>query len=374
MNPLRCVCSVLLPILLAAAQEPAPAPSALHGAWVSTGPDRERLEFRADGVLAVDGAELRWRAAGAELSLIAPGTTLRGTWRVADAELTIALQTPEGETRTQQYRRADGARATPATRGTAGRATFELPAGWSIARQDGDHALLNPGLRANDTLDALVAVLSGAVDGDANGQDAAALLRARLPELAAELASQEIEVDARPAAVRGVELPAGNGGAELRAAGRAAGRRVTVWVGATRDDANWAAVLVVVLAGAEERFLPGGRHVLQTLGFAAAAPAPAPADGADAGGLAGLEFGRSTFGSGSSLTTVYTFGEGGALRRRTMFSASVGGSDSTDAGTFAVRGDAVTLQVGDDATEARIERRDGQIVALRIGSARYERL
>lgn len=361
MHPTCLPFSVLFASLLAPAQEQAPHTMPLLGAWVSTAADGERLEFRADGVLVVDGDELQWRAAGNRLALTAAGTILRGTWEVDGAELTIALRTPDGEHRTQRYRRPEPARA--------GSAVFDLPAGWTIARRDGDRVLLNPGLRAADTLHALVVVFSGPFSEEAPDQDVADLLRAQAGALAAELAAQEIDIDPASCDVRAVRLRRG-AGAELRAAGRAAAGPVCVWLGATRDAHRFGAVLVVALAGREQPFLQGARQVLDSLAF----EPPAAVHGAAGTELAGLEFGNSTFGGGSSLTTVYAFGAGGALRQRTMFASSFGDSDRTDGGTFAVRGDVVTLHVGDDVTEARIQRSGGEIVALRIGGAVYRRL
>lgn len=105
----------------------------------------------------------------------------------------------------------------------------------------------------------------------------------------------------------------------------------------------------------------------------AAVPVAAAAPQADGDLLAGLEFGHSSFGSGSSLTCVYTFGAGGRMQVRRMFSSSIGGSDSTTPGTFQVRGDTVTMRVGDEVVQATIERDGTEVHGLRIGAARYAR-
>ncbi|MCC6673104.1 MAG: hypothetical protein IT458_18710 [Planctomycetes bacterium] len=395
MNPFATALPALLLVLAPAAQGPAPDASALLGSWRSQDEDQELLEFRAGGVVRVDRTTLRYRTQGSRLTLLAQGGSIQGTWRVSEPHLTVVLQTPDGEMRTGRYRRIGAApgpaeevrdagggetrgRADDSTLGAgalhegpvtparAGRLAFGLPKGWSVARREGGNLLLNPGLKADDTLDALLVVLSGPLAPAERGTAIEALLRARLPDVAGELAGQEIEMDAAGARVAGFARAEGRG-AEARTTGRtSSGKRVTVWIGAAQDGDHYAAVLAVVVQGREAAFLPGARRILHSLTFA---PADATADA----GLAGLEFGNSTFGSGSSLTTVYAFGADGSVRRRTMFSSSIGGTDSTATGTFTRRGDTLVLEIGDETIEARLELDAGLPVALRIGAVRYRR-
>lgn len=385
MNPTLTSLALLLLSLSAAAQEPGPGdeptpaaapaqrPSAgLHGVWIATGEDAERLEFRQGGALLVDGTELRYTVRGDRLTIVAPGRTLRGTFRIEADTLSITLQLDAGE-RTETYRREGGAAEQNAPRERAAGVLFELPVGWRVARRDGDAALLDPGFAPTDTLDALVLVVGGEVEAAQRRLSIVDLLRHHLRALAADLQQQGIEVDVRRANVRAAELPEGRG-AEVELAGTAGGERpVTVWVGATRNDGRWMAVVAVVVKGQVDKFLPGARHVFTTAKFASEDAAEALPIGAG-GALAGLEFGSSSFGSDASLTTVYRFGNGGNVQRRTMFSSPMGGSDKQTPGTFALRGDVVTIRCGEDVVEGRLERRDGGIVALRIGGARYDRL
>lgn len=245
---------------------------------------------------------------------------------------------------------------------------FALPDGWSVGRREGQVALINPGFAEADTLDALVVVAAAPLEAAARGQSVTALLQAQLPQIAVDLDQQQVEVDLRPAHVRSVALPK-TAGAELQVAGRAGGQQpVTVWIGATKDDRHAATVMVVVVRGKESRFVPGAQRLLASLEFGAASSA---ASGAEE--LAGLEFGHASFGSGSSLTTVYSFGAGGSAQRRTMFSSSFGGTDSEAGGVFEQSGDGVTIRIGADVVEATIERQAGRVVALRIGGALYRR-
>ncbi len=385
MNPTLHLLSLLLLPLFAAAQEPGfgdePAgPAAtvargteatLLGSWVATGEDQERLEFRADGTLRVDGASLRYRVRGQRLTILAPGQALQGNVEVDAGTLTITLELADGSSRRERYRRVETAAGDPAPRERAGHATFVLPAGWRVARRDGDTVLLDPGFRPTDTLDALVLVTGGELAAGTRRRPVVDLLQQELRAVLADLAGQGIDVDAARAVVRPVRLPGGDG-AEVELPGTAAGERpVTVWIGATRGPSHWSAVIAVMLRGKVAKFLPGARHVLFTTRFEAPDETADAATGSD--GLDGLEFGDSSFGSDASLTTVYRFGAGGRMQRRTMFSSPLGGSDSQTPGTYVMRGDRVTMRCGDEVVEGRIERRGGDVVALHIGRAVYRR-
>ena len=255
-----------------------------------------------------------------------------------------------------------------------GNARFALPEGWSVLRGDGSVALLNPGFRSTDTLEALVVVASEPRPSRAAGSDAVALLREQLPKLAIDLEQQQVDCRLLPKSVVAGELPGGRPFAELRANGFAEGRRpVTVWLGALAGERDLALVLVVALRGKDERYVAGARQVLGGLQFGAPAAASAkPYAAADE--LAGLEFGTESFGSDSSLTTVYKFGRGGALQRRTMFSSPFGGSDQEASGRYERTGDTVVVRVGDEVVRGVVQRRGTQVAALRIGGATYRRL
>jgi len=341
---------------------------ALVGTWRATGGDQEALEFRADGTLVFNGGELRYSTRGSRLVLEADGERVEGTWRVTDGELTLTLRRADGGSATDRYRRVEPA----ATRAAVGRASFVLPTGWTIAHREGDLALINAGFAATDTLDALVVVASATLEGVDLNRTVTALLEAHLPALATDLRGQAVEVQHLRAKVTALALPK-LAGAEVTLAGRAGGERpVTVWVGMARDATASATVLAVVLRGQEDEFVPGARRILESVEFAAADPV-STGDGT-VSGLAGLEFGSSTFGSDSSLTTAYRFAANGSVTRRTMFSSPFGGTDSEADGTFVQRGDSVTIRVDGETFEATVERRGGEVSALRIGSAVHRRM
>lgn len=251
-----------------------------------------------------------------------------------------------------------------------GDVSFEVPANWSVVNENADGAMLNPGFAPTDTLDALVVVMHGELDPEDQSSPLEAVVRERLPDLAAELRDQAIVADFRNARPRTVPTASGDG-VVIETKGRANDAHdVRVWLGVVRDGAAYAVVLGVLTTGRAAEFLPPLARLHQTMSFAAA--------GSQAGSqvlsLAGTEFGRSSIGSGgNSLTTVYTFAAGGSVSRRTMFSSEFGGSDSTVSGTWTVEGDSVTMTFGDGTTVATLIRGDGEVSGLRVGANLYSK-
>ncbi|MFO1078636.1 MAG: hypothetical protein U1E73_13005 [Planctomycetota bacterium] len=260
----------------------------------------------------------------------------------------------------------------PAPTHSVGRACFTLPKGWTEARRTDDVVIVNPGFAADDELVALVFVTAGELTREERTETLPSLLRAQLPLLAAQLADQQLAIDVARAKVAALEL-AGGPGAELRAPGMAGEHPVELWIGARRD-ATWSGcVIAVVMRDHRAAYLPGARAILDGMRLQDAAAAK-PAPGGAVAELAGAEFGRESFGSGASLTTVYTFGQGGAVQRRTMFSSQWNSSDSTAPGSYRCEGDRVTLSIGDDVLNGTIERQGGRVTALVFGGNRYRRL
>lgn len=390
MNRIHYILAPLLLTLLAPCQGnprdgdlPMPAADVLLGTWICTGEDAERLEFRRDGLLLVDGVEVRYRIHGHGLTIETQGKPCAGVWRVVEPDLWITLRLDDGTWRTERYRR-EASRTTPvdqgarpaapkgrARRAIAGAATFELPSGWDIARADARSALLDLGLREPDTLDALVIVTSGEVPEEARDISVVQLVRSHLREIATELVDLQVEIDPRTAVVRQVRLPDGSG-AELTVDGTSGGEHpVKVWVGAIRNDTRYAGVIAVIVAGQEGRFLPGARSVLRTLEISAVA---LPTGGDIDRGTANLtgEFGYST-GGATSRTITYTFYANGNVTVHKMFSSPVGSHESTAHGTFTVRGDSVAMLIEGEVVEGAIEGSNAGIQALRIGGTRYAR-
>ena len=185
------------------AASPAPLraqePGSLLGTW-RTAPGAEPEEtvtFRADQTLRVQESTLRYAVEGSRLQILGESSTVRGTWQVHGDELVLSLEVSGERTRTGIYRRAHDIATLRLER-----IAFEVPAGWTIARESADAALLNPGLAATETLDALVILMHGTLERRASLEQA---VRAKLTELAAELRQQATVADFRDPVLRRVK-------------------------------------------------------------------------------------------------------------------------------------------------------------------------
>ncbi|MEZ6017095.1 MAG: hypothetical protein R3F49_18405 [Planctomycetota bacterium] len=235
-------------------------------------------------------------------------------------------------------------------------------------------ALLNPGLRSTDTFDALIVVRTGPVDEKDLKRSARSLLQAAVPGITADLREQALQVTRGRARARDLSLGDVEA-AEITLTGAAGdGRAVHAWIAMTRDARDSALVLVVALQGREDTYLASARQMLASLRFEAAPQEASTKPQASAAALLGLEFGHTTFGSDSSLTTVYRFTAEGVVTRRTMFSSPFGGSDSEVRGSFTVLGEDVTLRLDGEVVRAKLERRENQVTGLKLGNATYRPL
>lgn len=252
-----------------------------------------------------------------------------------------------------------------------GAVALALPSGWRVDQRADDGAVLDTGLPPERARDAVVLLVGGELPAEAVGVSATELLRARLPDLAADLRGQGLTVALRRADVVAASCAAG-AGAKVALSGRGVdGRTLAVEVHAAADRGRWAGIVAIAVPGAGDAALAGARQAFASLRFP---DGPAPQGAPSTAALAGMEFGHATFGRDASLSTTYRFAAGGRVVRRTMFSSPVGSSDREEPGAYTLRGDVVVLRCGDDETTARVERRNGRVVALRIGQARYEAL
>jgi hypothetical protein len=255
-----------------------------------------------------------------------------------------------------------------------GRARFALPKGWTVAATEGDTAVLALGPKKRAAKDAppeaLVVVASQELEAADTKKGAAAFLKGELGSLLSDLRAQGVEIPGkrpRPTAVAGARTDA----AEVTLTGTSGEREaVTIWIGTAKNSTHAACVLVLTRLGHEERWVTPARALLATLELTP----PPPVDAKTAATLVGLEFGRETFGSDSSLTTVYSFGANGRLVRRTMFSSPMHSYGDEDSGSYTVTEDGVTLRVEGEVVRAKLVRESGRITALAVGTATYRRV
>lgn len=251
--------------------------------------------------------------------------------------------------------------------------SFEMPRGWSAEEQAGVVAI-NPGLSEGDTLDAMILVTYGELSEDERGTPLERILADKEAELRTSFAEQQVTLAKAAQAPRRITID-GLAGAEQEWRGEAGGHAVQLWLGAIVQREYYFGVVALVVEGREERFLPGARRML-----ASVKPKAPVRDREAEAELAGLEFARTTsFGGGGSMHTVYEFGSGGTVARRTMTSGSFGidgsvGGESVARGTYMVVGPLAYLQFSDGQEVARVSREGRRVSALRLGNQLYPRL
>lgn len=253
--------------------------------------------------------------------------------------------------------------------------TFEIPQGWTIARQADDSMMINPGLGTSDALDALIVVTYGELDAAQAQLDVAALFPTVKAAIIEDLASQSIQVTDSGAVPRLVRL-AHTSGLVQEWPGKAGARDVRVWFGGLVKDGHYLAATAVVLAGVEERYLPGVKRLLFSVN-----PRPPQRNANAEQALAGARFAAIETrpgGSSGSFSTTLEFAAGLRVKKTMIISGMVGlsssiGGESEDWGTYEVVGDEVTLSFKDSQDTLTLVVEQGQVVALQRNGRSYRR-
>jgi hypothetical protein len=293
----------------------------------------------------LDGDRLRLRSGGNEYQLEAPPLAADPAPAVQD----IAAPAEGGGTRWQHPRGWFG---------------FEMPRGWSVARELEDGLMLNPGLAPTDTLDALILVRHGRLDEAERRLAPVELIRRGEPDLRQELAGQGIRIGPAEKAPRAVQVGAAPAAEQTWRGTTQNGITVEVWLGALVEGEFSVAVVAVLVDGKGARFMPQIRRVFETLS------ANPPKD--DPTALAGRSFSHSeTFPGSGSFHTIYEFRADGTVRKQMIVSGGDVGGDSDEVGRFEVVGDEVTLSFGDDRSSGKIVVEGGVVRGLRFGRTLY---
>lgn len=342
----------------------------LLGEFVSEG---NRFEFTA----AFDGGNLVLTSGGRSFTLVAerpkaePKNPLAGPG--PKPENPLAGPTDDDPPGREPLPELSGVDPGPASRWSHPRGwySFEMPEGWSVARQSEEGLLLNPGLKPTDTLDALITVGHGRLEAADRGMSVEKILERDEAEFRAGLAAQQIHLGEAKGPAKKVRLRDVPGVVKSWAGTTANGQSVTVWFGGLVKRDAWLTVLAIVVEGREDAFLPKVKRI-----FLSVAPTPPERNERVERALAGREFSHSTSEGGNFFGTTYTFRADGTVARQTLMSGPTGtgsvGGDATDSGTYEVVGDTIFLSFPDGQETARFEAGpDGGIRAILFGSKRY---
>lgn len=250
--------------------------------------------------------------------------------------------------------------------------TFEVPQGWSVSRQTDDAMLINPGLNAADSLDALVVVSYGELEPAQAQMDVAALFPEVRAAILEELASQSIAVSDSAAAPRTVRLAHAIGLVQ-EWPGKAGKRDVHVWFGGLVKDGHYLTATAVVVAGQEHRFVPGMKRLLYSTN-----PRPPQRNTAAEQALAGARFASVESPGRGSFSSSFEFSPGLRVKKTMMMSGMVGlsssvGGDTEEWGTYEVTGDQVTITFQDSQDTLKLVVEQGQIVGLDRDGRTYRR-
>jgi hypothetical protein len=249
-----------------------------------------------------------------------------------------------------------------------------MPEGWTVYQQNDAGMVLNPGLKATDTLDAIVGLMWGRLEAEDQNQPVAKVMEKRLPLLQKTLQEQGLVVPDGKAPIetfRGKDVP---GAVVVLAASTMQGQKCRVWCGSMIKRDSWIAVSGVVLEGKEENYLPKVKRV-----FASLEPKPPERNPALEAALVGRSFSSSQYGrtTNSASHAIYTFAGGGVVTRRLMTNIAAepslpgASADVERTGRYEVCGDVLWLWFETGQEAGQVLQQQGQVAGIRIGSAEY---
>ena len=252
--------------------------------------------------------------------------------------------------------------------------SFDMPERWSVHQQGDAGMLVNPGLTANDSLDALVFLTWGRLDPADQNLPVARVIEKHLPEMREVLAQQGLAVgepEGPVATVQGKDIPGG----VVTFRGRSQqGQDVRAWFGGIVKRDSWISVGGVMLTEKEADYLPKLKRI-----FASLDPKPPERNQALEAALVGKTFSSSQYGrvTQSAHHASYSFAAGGAVTRRLMSNVigtpgSPGiSTDSERGGGYEVCGDVLYLYFDTGQEVGQVLQQDGQVTGIRIGNAEY---
>ncbi|MCC6784466.1 MAG: hypothetical protein IT457_16605 [Planctomycetes bacterium] len=251
----------------------------------------------------------------------------------------------------------------------------EFPKGWSVHSQDDSGMLVNPGLTANDTLDAIVFLIWGRLEPSDQNQPVATVIEKHLPQMREALAQQGLTVGEPLDAIATVKSKEVPGAVVEFPVQTANGQALRLWFGGLVKQDAWLAVGGVVLQDKAAAYLPKVKRIFTTL-----EPKPPERNPKLEAALVGRSFSSSQYGrvTESAHHASYSFAAGGVVTRRLMSNViSKPGlpgvsSDSERSGRYEVCGDIAFLYFETGQEAAQVVQQGGKVTGLRIGNAVYQ--
>ncbi len=252
---------------------------------------------------------------------------------------------------------------------------FDMPEGWSVHQDGGTGMLLNPGLTATDTLDAIVGMSWGRLEAAEQNVAVATIIAQRLPLLRQTLAEQGFTVGKPDGDIQTYRCKDVPGAVVILRGQTQQGKPFQVWFGGIVKRDGWIAVSGLMLEGKEQNYLPKLKRIFTSL-----EPRPPERNQKLEAALVGRTFSSSQYGrkTDSAHHASYAFTAGGSVSRRliTNVISKPGqpgiGADSETGGRYEVCGDVVFLYFESGQEVGQVVQQGEQVTGIRIGNAEYQ--
>ena len=252
---------------------------------------------------------------------------------------------------------------------------FDMPEGWSVHQESATGMLLNPGLTATDTLDAIVGLMWGRLETADQNVPVAKIITQRVPLLRQALATQGLTVGEPEGEVKTYRCKDVPGAVVVFRGQNPQGKAFGVWFGGIVKRDGWIAVSCVVLDGKESTYLPKWKRIFTTL-----EPRPPERNPKLEAALVGRSFSSSQYGrrTDSAHHASYTFDAGGVVTRRLITNVITKpdkpgiGADSETGGRYEVCGDVLYLYFEPGQEVGQVVVQAGEVSCIQIGTAKYQ--
>ncbi len=351
----------------------------LIGTWSE---ESATLRLDADGNATIDGAPATWRRFGSKkLRFKRGGEVERPRFTLEGNKLTV--QWKDGA---KTYERAatgfpEIPPALEAGKKEPGKGklwkhprdyfTCVMPERWRVEAIDDWVMVVDPGLKGKETLEAIVFVGWGELEGKEKGKTPVQLMQQYEGEWLRQLAADGLRLGKAKAAPRRVlvgDVP----GAEQEWSGKAQnGQKIRLWSGGIVKRDAFLYVAALAVEGKEAEYFPKAKHL-----FLSVIPTPPERNRKLEQKLAGKAIASTENNASGGTGWQYSFRDDGSVKSF-WYLTGVVGLDVADAnqeewGSYEIFGDALYIYLKSGQIEGRVETdRTGNPVALVLKGGRY---